>query len=294
MTHEELINYNGPDKVVTFAEKMEQIKNHPLAILRVNTHIPLLDKYIEGFETGELVVLAGTTGGGKSLCLQTFHRNFCRQGQHVLWFSYELTPLQFLLRFPELPDGRMPDEMVPANLPWVFQRILESKAKSNTSIVMIDHLHFLFDMTMEANHSITIGGIMRKLKLFAVKEELIMLLICHITKVNTRDNKKPTELDGEMIRDSSFIRQEADTVLLVWRLVDDESKGQINEARLKVDKSRRVGTMGKIVRIKKVNGWLEETVDLPKLESDIENPDYAAAKARVDKVDPIPEKELFQ
>jgi ATP-dependent Clp protease ATP-binding subunit ClpA len=50
-------------------------------------------------------------------------------------------------------------------LTWVEKKIIEGKAKYNSSVVFIDHLHFIVDFG--ENMSIEIGKTMRELKRMA-------------------------------------------------------------------------------------------------------------------------------
>ena len=78
-----------------------------------------------------------------------------------LWFSYELTPRQFIERFPDLPFFVLPLKLKAYALDWLQDRILEALTKYGIEVVFIDHLHFLFDMARSASASIEIGQIIR-------------------------------------------------------------------------------------------------------------------------------------
>ena len=66
----------------------------------------------------------------------------------------------------------------------------------------------------------------------------------------TKKDKKGLEIGD--IRDSSFIAQESDNVLFVWRLKKE------NEAVLKIAKDRKKGTFNKIIPLIKVDHFLKE------------------------------------
>jgi len=61
-------------------------------------------------------------------------------------------------------------------------------------------------------------------------------------------------MNYESIRDSSFISQESDCVLMIKRV---PKEGE-TDARLRVEFHRRTGVIEKIVNLIKVNGYLVE------------------------------------
>jgi len=242
-------DYNGDDRVISAHEMTLTIDRRQNSIFKVKSLLPSLDQAIEYFEAGELVVVSGPTKNGKSLFCQSLTQNFSRQGQPVLWFSYELTPRGFLGSFPSLPELYMPMKLRGHDMGWMENRIDESFEKYRTRIVCIDHLHYCLDMARTKNPSIEIGQVIRRLKGMAVEKEIVIFLLCHTTK-----GRHEGTLNYECIRDSSFVSQESDTVLMIQRKLDlGESR-----SRLRVEFHRRTGVMERMVDLIKVNGLLQE------------------------------------
>jgi len=133
---------------------------------------------------------------------------------------------------------------------WLANRMQESYEKFRTRIIFIDHLHFLFDMARTRSPSIEIGTVIRQLKAIAVQKEFIIFLLCHTKKI-TRDDK----IDYSIIRDSSFVAQESDCVLLIVRDIMNPDSG---EAKLKVEFHRRTGVLNKVIELVKIDGYLRE------------------------------------
>ena len=112
------------------------------------------------------------------------------------------------------------------------------------------------------NISLEIGAIMRELKKLALKYKIAIVVICHMKKT---DIEERPELDD--IRDSSFIAQEADVVLLIWRKKDKSTKNSEegvlykDEAMVKVAANRRTGKMG-LVRLRFENNQLHEVTEI--------------------------------
>jgi hypothetical protein len=248
MTEKNLAEYEGEDRIISSHEMSLKLKESPDSIIRVKSFIPSLDAAIEDFRDGELIVISGPTKNGKTLFAQTLTVNFSKQQYFPLWFSYEIPARQFLSQFPNLPLIYLPAKLKAHALPWVEERIQESFIKYHSRIVFIDHLHYLFDMARVKSPSIEIGTIIRKLKTLAVNGEFVIFLLCHTTKGKCED------LSYESIRDSSFVSQESDSVLMIKRTPD---KGQ-NTARLRVEFHRRTGVLEKVIELEKIDGYLRE------------------------------------
>jgi len=228
---------------------MTELNGKPGSIIKIKSFIPSLDKYVEGFQEGELIVISGPTKMGKTLLAQSFTVAFVRQQYYPLWFSFEVPAKQFLGQFRELPFFYMPQKLRAHAINWFKDRTEESFLKYNTRIIFIDHLHYLIDLARLRNPSIEIGQIIRQLKTLAVEKGYIIFLLCHTTK-----GASDPSMNYESIRDSSFISQESDCVLMIKRV---PKEGE-TDARLRVEFHRRTGVIEKIVNLIKVNGYLVE------------------------------------
>lgn len=203
-----------------------------------------------GFRGGELVVVSGETGRGKTAFCQYLTACLDRGGVPSLWFSYECNPWYLKDKFIQMGcDGSLlaysPIEMTASTLRFVDERTDEAIKHYGCRAVFIDHLHYLIPLDQSTNASLMIGGVMRELKKMAVKKDITIFLIAHTKKIY-QDEK----LDLSSLRDSSFISQESDYVLLVERLKKDsgaklEMSGTewTNLSRVSVAKNRRTGKL---------------------------------------------------
>lgn len=223
--------------------------------LSFSSKLSKLDRITGGFNGGQLIVVSGTTGHGKTTLCQTFCLNAQAQGMLSTWFSYELQPEYFLEQFP---DDTMHNILMPAVLSgrspeWIELRSWESKLKYDSHIVFIDHLHFLVDLHKSRNISFDVGSVVRNLKLMALKHNLVVFLICHTMKTKEDIDM---ELGLGSVRDSSLIEQEADQVYYIWRDLEKD-----NGSILKVAKNRRRGIINKKIRLVYNDGRLYEEAD---------------------------------
>ena len=143
----------------------------------------------------------------------------------------------------------MPRKLKGNDLRWVIGKMIESRQKYHTTVVFIDHLHYLFELNSN-NRSMEIGAVIRKLKKTAVDNDMIIFLMCHTVK-----GASAKDLDSGSIRDSSFITQESDCVIMISRNTKNVASG---EALIMVEFHRRTGAFRVPVHIKKVDKYFKE------------------------------------
>lgn len=242
--------YAGQDQVISSyeLEERQKIADKTKPLFQINSKIPGLDQAIEGFRGGELIVISGPTGEGKTLFCQTLTETFAQKEEFPLWFSFEMPPRSFLRSFPSIPYFYLPAQLTPYQWQWFLDRVEENRQKHDGKIIIIDHLHFLLHFFQDRNPSLEIGKLMRNLAALKNRDEYIIFLIAHIGKI--ADGQRATMKN---IRDSSSITQEADTVLMIQRL-EDKPQGAV----LTVEKARVTGVFGRTVPVKKSGGYLRE------------------------------------
>jgi len=260
-----LQEYTGEFRVIKKTESLEEIikhdGEHPETFL---TKIPTLDKAIGGFRKGQLVVVSAPTGQGKTSFCQTLTENFYLQGYKCLWFTFEVPLVEFVEKFKDAPEFYVPRRLKESNLEWLDLRMREAITKYGTEIIFIDHLHFLLDFKMLAratNTSTLIGMIMRELKKFALRYNVMIFLVTHLKKTRIEDDPNIDDL-----RDSSFIAQESDVVMIMWRDKQKDSSAAggwryTNKAKLLITKNRRTGKLGYINLVYNENKFSEEAIE---------------------------------
>ena len=144
----------------------------------------------------------------------------------------------------------LPSRMKAHVLSWIEERIQESFEKYHTRVIFIDHLHYLFDLARTKNPSIEIGTVIRRLKTLAVSKGFIIFLLCH-----TKMGASESNLTYESIRDSSFVSQESDCVLMIKRKPEQKKP---NAARLRLEFQRRTGVLERAVNLEEIDGHLRE------------------------------------
>ena len=255
--YEILGQYKGEDRMILAKELYEEVKSENDNSILIKSKIPQLDKLIGGFVPGQLVVVSAPTGMGKTTFCQTLTTKFLEQDIKSAWFSYEVGVQEFLDKFQEIPACYMPRQIKQNSVQWIETRIKESVAKYDTKVIFIDHLHYLLEMQKMAQAksiSLLIGMLMRELKRIAIENNIVIFLVSHMKKsVYSSEEDVP---DINDLRDSSFVGQESDIVLFIFRMawdnLDEETLRQYPRndefyshlSVLKVAKNRRTGSLG--------------------------------------------------
>lgn len=213
----------GDDRVVHFTDyiktRMEQTKR-----LRVfGSTFPSFDEHLGGLMTSEVTVISGKTGEGKTLFAESWMKGLIQNNPElkVCVFSFEVAPEMMLEKYVDDPMAPiyLPLSLQTMNPTWLIARVREAKVKYGCEIFIFDHLHFLVDMQTKQNMSLNIGAFMRILKQkIAVDLNVAPILIAHQGQPDRRTPEGEPSIDS--IRDSSFIAQEADNVIIVWRKKD--------------------------------------------------------------------------
>lgn len=207
---------------------------------------PFDEALLGGVSLGELIVVAGQSGHGKTTLIQDWSVTLASGGQTkrpqlpVLWFSYEVLARPMWQKFQTMGANEqtpiyMPRVTETGDLDWVTETIEKAIAKWGVKIIAIDHLGFL--RSPKGNYSNAAEAItqtVRALKRLAVKHGLIIMLPVHVRKTASRVP------DLNDIRDSLGIAQEADTVFFIGREKDGSGMPTV-KAKVWLMKNRKTG-----------------------------------------------------
>lgn len=238
---EVLRDYVGEDKLISSADVALRLKQRPIEH-KIMSGFKDLDDILDGFRHKQLIVISAATKSGKtSFCIEMTSQF---KDYNPTWLPFEEGAdelvQKFLDRGEEPPHFYTPERMAGNTLLWVEKKIIEAKAKFDSKIFFIDHLHFIVPFSQE-RQDLAIGQAMRELKRMAKQWNVVIFLIAHLKKT-----KLDTQPDLEDLRDSSFIAQEADTVIMLWRETKREDGKVVitNNVNVSVQANRRTGKTG--------------------------------------------------
>lgn len=212
-----------------------------------------INQATQGFQGGDLVIVSGETGHGKTTWLQTLTWHFTKQKLPCLWFSYEVNIGHLYEKFKLMGIdndflGYCPLKNETGSISWIKTKIKEASSRFACKVIFIDHLGFLTPTMLSAkeNYAAYITAICREIKTIAIECDVIIFLASHIKKINTGEDPKLSDL-----KDSSGIAQEADFVFFTARQLVPKSKNQYtenssgdlytNETKIILAKNRRTG-----------------------------------------------------
>jgi replicative DNA helicase len=248
----------------------------------LSTGLEKLDELVRGLRPGNMIVIGGLTGSGKTILgVQIAQHVTCKLNGSGLAFSMEMTKEELITRglsslgsidLSTLDSGDLEDEDWPKltgavsilNKAQLFvndqagmtvARIRsiarQCQRREGLSVLVIDYIQ-LINAESSSNRSLEVGKISTALKNLAKELKIPVIVLAQLNRGSTnRPDKRPRPSD---IRDSGQIEQDADVVILVHRDMESE-EGQNGVTELIVGKVRhaRVGSclvqqQGKFVR----------------------------------------------
>jgi replicative DNA helicase len=258
---------NEEDKIIQLCDVGEIKLTKP-----VSTGFSFLDdKMLGGLRGGDLMILSGKSGEGKTHLTLQMIKSFSDNKQPVLLFTYEERPERIKWRMSQMGIdinnsflAFLPKANIKNSVEWVEKKILDGFYNYLIKIAVIDNLDFL---TAEAQRSTDDKWSMQSriigmLKRIANEHNIAIILNAHIGKT------KDKELKMEDLYGSGDVYKLADYVLFIKRdegefLFDDDGSGEIKEefrAKLILEKNRLTGKKG-YVKIKSTNGLYKQYTD---------------------------------
>lgn len=238
-----MLVYHGEDELISSADISARIKTQPPEEMFM-TGITGLDTILKGFRKNQLIVLAAPTKSGKSQ--MTVELAIRMPFMNSVFIPFEESAdelvMKFLDRHEEPPLFYTPKAITGNTVAWIEKKVVEGIVKFNSKLFFIDHLHFIIPFTSDRLDT-RIGQVMRDLKRIAKEHGVVIIIVAHLKKTNM--TVSPTLED---LRDSSFIAQEADTVMMLWRATErvDNEVRITNKTLLSVQANRRTGSTGSV------------------------------------------------
>lgn len=236
-----------------------------------------LDDMTGGFHGGQLVVLAGRTSSGKSAFAMNITEKLLFEDKIPCdIFTFEMQDWEILNRMmssrAKVSNYRIKHDFVgPAerrrmqealseivdapllvsgkqvqDIHHICSQIERSVDKRGSRFVVIDHLGLLHsDGRSKDNRAQEISNWTRRLKLLAGKKNIVILLLCQLSRVPKQMLGKKHSLED--LKDSSSIEQDADMVMFTWRevLFRDAREDLKDKAEILIRKQRN-GAIGEI------------------------------------------------
>ena len=238
------------------------------------TNYPSIDEVVGSLQGGDMVVLAGGTGGGKTCFMLNLIMQMAQKGKKIDVFSLEMPKLQlqqrmicagasidaskfrkFTLtnedkkRYNDYANNEFKklNIRIYKNQTISIERIKAIEAKSDADIVFIDYLGLINSYSNKGAYE-RFSEISRNIKLTAMSCNKPIIALHQLNReFQNREDKTPKLSD---IRDSGKIEQDADMVWLIHRpYIYEPEKYDQNDIRLMVAKNRH-GVSNREVKLK--------------------------------------------
>lgn len=261
---------DATERVADAMEQTEDNSPHP------SIGIPQFDAGINIFRPGDLTIIAGRPGGGKSsLMRQIIWRSSV--SNPCLVFTLEVTPDTLIQQlcceaahvpFETWRKGTADPEVHAkiAEAMGEFQgRSIKIYAKARVaalqisialaqlravnikpSLIVVDYLGLMEHSKAERN-DLSIGATTRALKLMALEQKVAIVLLCQMNRESEKRGSaesydRPRKAD---LRDSGNIEQDADNIIFLWKKERDNNEMTTQARVLTIDK-QRMGRVGDI------------------------------------------------
>ncbi|KAJ2746326.1 hypothetical protein GGI20_001448 [Coemansia sp. BCRC 34301] len=252
------------DKVLAFSALREAVKfevTNPDLIRGVeSTDLPGWNASFKGLRPGELTILSGATGSGKTTVISQMSLDFCKSGVSTLWGSFEIPNVRLATRmmsqFAKRDVSKVPGDIDYwsrkfEQLPMYFLKfhgstnpdtVLETMRHAvyayDVKHIIIDNLQFMMSMQAKGMDKYDAqDAAIATFRQFATDEGVHITVVAHLRK-----DQPASDVDINSIFGSAKVTQEADNVVILQRYGNSESKVRC----LNVLKNRFDGTLGKI------------------------------------------------
>lgn len=229
----------------------EYTEAYPLGFSVLDNAMKVKQQMRGGVRDGDLVVVTGISGMGKTTFFANITKNLIGEGFFPLWFSYEVLIDNLYAKFKEMGMGGdknsvyVPKKNITGAVSWIEEKVEEAQEKHNVKMIFIDHLDFLSPSGVKGSDQrrIVLGDIVQELKDIAVSRKVIIFLIAHTKKVQGR------EIEMQDIGESSKVYQIPDFVFSVSRNFEievDKYKKVIlnsNKGTVRILKNRLTGEL---------------------------------------------------
>lgn len=243
------------------------------SLVGLDTGYDRLNDYTSGLKGGEMVIVAGRPGMGKTSFALNLAANIARTDNAILFFSLEMPKEQLVQRIIASECGvnsqnLMTGRMEPPELKRLWEKIdrvnklpiyiddaafltipsLRSKTKKLISkgvkikAIFIDYLQLMNSSIKDDSRVRQIEDISRNIKLFAKDMDVPIIALAQLSrKVEERSGKKIPMLSD--LRDSGSIEQDADLVMFVHREeMYDKNTERRGTAEIYLEKNRHGST----------------------------------------------------
>ena len=249
------------------------------------THYSSINRYIGSLQGGDMIILAGSTGSGKTCFMLNLIMGFAKQNKSIDVYSLEMPPYQLRQRIvcaeanidaKKFRSFTLTDEdkknynnyvtnvfntfkiNIHKSQSVTIDEIKRKTLKSKSDIVFIDYLGLISDYSNKNTYE-KYSDISREIKLLAMQSNKPIIALHQLNRAfQDREDKKPRTSD---LRDSGKIEQDADMIWFVYRpSLFNQGNQNLNDMRFILAKNRH-GETNKEIKLR-FNGETQKIQDI--------------------------------
>ncbi len=227
-------------------DEIEAVGERGAGMLGLPTGFADLDRLLNGLQAGQLIIVAGRPGLGKSTVSMDFARHAAiRGGCASAIFSLEMSKIEMVMRLLSA-ESRVPlhslrsgqlsdddwtklarrmgeisnapifvDDTASMNLMEIRAKARRLKQRHNLKLLVVDYLQLMTSPKRTENRQQEVSELSRGLKLLAKEIECPVIAVSQLNRgPEQRTDKRPQLSD---LRESGSIEQDADVVILLHR-----------------------------------------------------------------------------
>ena len=229
-------------------ERLKQYRNlNDIQKLFIETGFKEFDLVFGGFLPGELVIIGGRPGMGKSQFIVNLCANIARQGRPCAFINLEMSSFllanRFISLFSKLPGDRLlkgdvyPEDakaIVDASIELeqlpiytydqynnsvfnIADRCRKLVQEKKVEVIFIDYFQLILNYNRRHNREMELASVARELKKLAKELNVCVVVTSQLSRqVENRPggSKRPQLID---LRESGAIEQDADKVIFLYR-----------------------------------------------------------------------------
>jgi len=234
-------------------------KENRSQIIGLKTGLTSLDKMTNGFQNGDLIILAARPSMGKSALALNITKGVAEsnQRQPVAFFSLEMPATQLMNRLLSIVSSietskirtgfvneselaslglaekqlrEMPimiDESPLVQIPEIFSKCRKLQSERGLALIVIDYIQLIASSTNTDNRQQQVSEISRNLKALARDLNVPVIALSQLNRdVEKREDKRPMLSD---LRESGAIEQDADVIMMLYDDQYYKQKGKSEE-----------------------------------------------------------------